>query len=193
MLRSLYNWTLRAAAHPHAMWYLAFVAFIESSVFPIPVDLMLIPMVLAAREKAFKIAFVCTAASVAGGLGGYAVGALFYDVLGQAIFAFYGFEHKFAEFREGYNEWGGWIVFGAGLTPFPYKVITIASGVTGLDLVTFVGASVLARGLRFFAVAAILWHLGPAIRRLMDRHLGWLTTAFFGLLIGGFVALKFLI
>lgn len=158
--------------------------------FPIPPDILLIPMILAARQRAWLIALVCTVASVLGGLLGYAIGALLFDAIGQPVLAFYGYLDRFAEFQSRYNEWGAWIVFGAGLTPFPYKVITIASGVSGLDLITFTAASILARGIRFFAVAALLWWFGEPIRRFIEQNLGWLTIVFFVLLFGGFAALK---
>jgi len=192
LLGRLYAWTLRQAVHPYALWILALVSFIESSVFPIPPDILLIPMVLAARDRAWLIALVCTIASVLGGLLGYAIGALLFEALGQPVLAFYGYLDQFAEFQARYNEWGAWIVFGAGLTPFPYKVITIASGVSGLDLVTFTIASILARGLRFFLVAALLWWFGEPIRRFIEQNLGWLTIAFFVMLFGGFLVLKVL-
>jgi membrane protein YqaA with SNARE-associated domain len=193
MLRSLYERTLAAAAHRHATWWLAVVSFIESSIFPIPPDVMLIPMVLADRTRWIRIATVCTLASVAGGVAGYAIGLFLFDVIGQALLDFYGYGAKFAAFGDMYNEWGAWIVFGAGVTPFPYKVITIASGVTQLDLLVFVIASVLARGLRFFIVCGLLWKFGPTIRGFLEKHLGPLTVLFFVLLIGGFVALKYLL
>jgi membrane protein YqaA with SNARE-associated domain len=135
---------------------------------------------------------VCTIASVAGGFLGYAIGALLFDAFGRPILEFYGYLDKFAEFQASYNAWGAWIVFFAGLTPFPYKVITIASGVTGLDIWTFAIASVFGRGMRFFAVAALLWWFGPPIKWFIERNLGWLTIAFFVLLFGGFLAVKIL-
>ncbi|MEQ9331169.1 YqaA family protein [Thalassobaculum sp.] len=192
MLRPFYDWTLRVAGDKRADWWLALVAFVESSVFPIPPDVMLVPMILADRRRAWRVAAIATAASVAGGVAGYAIGSLFFEALGQPILDLYGYADKFASFAGRYNEWGAWIVFGAGVTPFPYKVITIASGVTRLDLVVFMVASVLARGIRFFAVAALLWWFGPPIRRFLDRYLGPVTVVFFVLLIGGFVALKYL-
>jgi membrane protein YqaA with SNARE-associated domain len=191
-LRGLYDWAMAQAERPYALWMLALISFAESSVFPIPPDVLLIPMVLAAPRRAWLIAGVCTLSSALGGLAGYAIGALLFDALGQPILQFYGYLERFAAFQAQYNEWGAWIVFGAGLTPFPYKVITIASGVTGLDLATFTIASVLARGLRFFALAALLWWFGPPIRRFIERNLGWLTVAFFVLLFGGFLLLKLL-
>ena len=192
MLRRLYDWTMAQAVTPHALWTLAAVAFIESSVFPIPPDVLIIPMVLAARERAWRIAFVCTAASVVGGYAGYAIGMFLFDQAARPLLAFYGYLDEFAHFRGLYNEWGAWIVFGAGVTPFPYKVVTIASGLTGLNPVVFGIASVLARGLRFFVVAALLWRFGPPIRALIEAHLNKLATLFFLLLIGGFLAIRFL-
>ena len=191
-LRGLYDWSMAQAERPYALWTLALISFVESSVFPIPPDVLLIPMVLAAPTRAWLIAGVCTVSSVIGGLAGYAIGALLFETLGQPILAFYGYLERFAEFQASYNDWGAWIVFGAGLTPFPYKVITIASGVTGLDLATFTVASVFGRGLRFFALAALLWWFGPPIRRFIERNLGWLTVVFFVLLFGGFLVLKLL-
>jgi membrane protein YqaA with SNARE-associated domain len=191
-LHGIYEWTMAQAAAPYALWMLALIAFAESSVFPIPPDSLLIPMVLAMPRRAWLIAGVCTAASVAGGFLGYAIGALLFEAIGRPILEFYGYLGRFADFQARYNEWGAWIVFFAGLTPFPYKVITIASGVTGLDLVTFGIASALARGLRFYMVAALLWWCGPPIKRFIDNNLGWLTVAFFALLLGGFLAIKLL-
>ncbi len=193
MLKPLYDWTMNLAGHRHAMVALALVAFIESSVFPIPPDVLIIPMVLAARDKAWWIAGVCTVASVLGGLAGYGIGAFLFESLGQPLLDFYGYQDKFAQFQDRYREWGAWIVAGAGLTPFPYKVITITSGVMDLDLGVFMIASVLSRGARFFLVAGLLWYFGPPIRRFIEDNLALLTTAFFVLLIGGFVAVKYLI
>jgi membrane protein YqaA with SNARE-associated domain len=144
------------------------------------------------RERAWLIAGVCTIASVAGGFLGYAIGALLFETIGRSILEFYGYLERFAEFQTRYNAWGAWIVFFAGLTPFPYKVITIASGVTGLDLATFGVTSALARGLRFFLVAALLWYIGPPVRRFVEANLGWLTILFFVLLFGGFLLVKLL-
>jgi membrane protein YqaA with SNARE-associated domain len=180
------------ALRPHALWLLALISFVESSVFPIPPDALLIPMVLAAPQRAWLIAGVCTVSSVLGGLAGYAIGALLFDTIGRPILELYGYMAQFTEFQARYNEWGAWIVFGAGLTPFPYKVITIASGVTGLDLVTFTIASIVGRGMRFFMVAALLWWFGEPIRRFIERNLGWLTVLFFVLLLGGFLLLRLL-
>ena len=192
MLRRLYDWTMLQAAKPHALSILAAISFIESSVFPIPPDVLLIPMILAQRQRAFWIAGVCTLASVAGGFLGYFIGYGLYETVGVPILNFYGYLDKFTDFQGMYNEYGAWIVFFAGLTPFPYKVITIASGVTHLDLGVFGIASVLSRGLRFFLVATLLWYFGPWIRTFIDRYFGWLTLAFFALLFGGFALLALL-
>ena len=193
MLRPFYDWTLRVSGHRHAERWLAAVSFIESSVFPIPPDVMLVPMILADRTRAWRLALIATVGSVLGGLAGYAIGLFFFEAIGQPILDFYGKADRFDEFATMYNEWGAWVVFGAGVTPFPYKVITIASGVTRLDLLIFVIASVLSRGLRFFVVAGLLWYFGPPIRKILERHLGLITTLFFVLLLGGFAAIKWLL
>ncbi len=192
MLRRLYDWTMGLAGHRHALWVLAAVAFIESSVFPIPPDVLIIPMVLAARDRAWRIAAVATVASVLGGGLGYLIGAALFETLGRPLLEFYGQMDSFDEFRRIYEEWGDWIVAGAGFTPFPYKVVTIASGVAGLDPVTFMAASAASRGARFFLVAALLWQFGPPIRVFIEKYLPYLAWAFFILLIGGFVALRYL-
>lgn len=191
-LRRLYDWTMGLAAHPKALWALAAVAFIESSVFPIPPDVLLIPLVLAAPKRAFVMAGVATIASVMGGFAGYAIGAFLYEQLAQPILEFYSYQEKFVEFQGKYNEWGFWIVIFAGFTPFPFKVITIASGATGLDLGTFLIASLLSRAARFFLVAALLWRFGAPIKAFIERYLGLLTLIFFALLIGGFLLLRYL-
>lgn len=191
MLRALYDWTLRLSGHRHAIWALAAVSFIESSVFPIPPDVLLIPMVLAARKRAWWFALVCTVASVLGGMAGYAIGSLAFEALGKPLLDFYGYTAKFNDFRAYYNDWGAWAVFIAGTTPFPYKVITILSGLTGLSLAVFTIASILARGLRFFLVAGLLWHFGAPIRTFIEKYLNILAVLFVVLLVGGFVLLKY--
>ena len=193
MLRRLYDWTMALAGHRNAKGALAAVAFVESSVFPIPPDVLLIPMVLAARAGAWMIAGWATVASVLGGLLGYAIGLFFYESIGQPLIEAYGYGDKFADFQGRYQEWGAWIVFIAGVTPFPYKVITITSGVVQLDIWVFLIASVLARGLRFYVVAALLWYFGPPIRDFIEKRLGLMFTIFCVLLIGGFVAARYLL
>lgn len=193
MLRRLYDWTMGLAAHRRAGWALAGISFAESSVFPIPPDVLLIPMVLAKRAKAWFYAALCTIASVLGGLAGWLIGALLFETVGMPILQVYGYTQQFSEFAERYNEYGAWIVFIAGVTPFPYKVITIASGATGLSVGVFLIASVLARGMRFFMVAALLWWFGPPIRAFIEKRLGLLFTVFVVLLIGGFVAARYML
>ncbi len=191
MLRRLYDWVMELAAHRHATGVLAVVAFIESSVFPIPPDAMLIPMALANRGRAWLYATVATVASVLGGLVGYAIGYFLYDTVGQAIISFYGLAAKFANFSAKYNEHGLAIVFFAGLTPFPYKVITIASGVTKMALPVFIAASVVSRSMRFFLVCGLLYWFGPPIKLFIEKYLGWLTLIAGLLLVGGFVAIRY--
>jgi len=193
MIRRLYDWTMNAAAHRRAPVALFSVAFIESSVFPIPPDVMLIPMVLAQRAKAWFFAAIATLGSVLGGIAGYAIGYFLFEAVGEPILAFYGMNDAFHQFAERYNAWGAWIVFIAGVTPFPYKVITIASGATQLNLLVFMVASILARGLRFFVVAGLLYWVGEPIRVFIEQRLGLVTTVFVILLFGGFVAIKYLL
>jgi len=192
MIRRLYDWTLSMAAHPHALWVLAFVSFIESSVFPIPPDILMIPMIIAAPRRAFLIAFVCMAASVVGGIAGYMIGAFLFDAIGQPVLDFYGKADSVAEFNARFNEWGAWAVLVAGITPFPYKVITIMSGWTGLSLPVFVVSSIGARGFRFFILAALLWKFGAPIRTFIEKYLGLLFTLFVILLFAGFYVLRYL-
>jgi membrane protein YqaA with SNARE-associated domain len=182
---------MELAAHRNAPWALAGVSFIESSVFPIPPDVMLIPMVLAERRKAWFYSALCTVASVLGGALGYVIGYFLFEMIGEPILRFYGYQQRFAEFASSYNEFGAWIVFFAGVTPFPYKVITIASGATQLNFLVFMLASVAARGLRFFVVAALLYWFGPPIKDFIERYLGILFTIFVILLFGGFVLVRY--
>ena len=192
MIHRLYTWTLSLAEHPRALWALAFVAFIESSFFPIPPDIMLIPMILAAQSQAFRIALVAVVASVAGGLFGYALGAFAFDSIGQPILAALGKEGSILAFNEKYNAYGPWAVLIAGVTPFPFKVITIMSGWTGMALVPFVLSALVARAIRFFAVALLLYYFGPAIRSFIEKHLGLVFTAFILILGAGFFAVRYL-
>ncbi|WP_048645124.1 YqaA family protein [Nitratireductor soli] len=191
MLRKLYDWTMALAATRHAQKALAAVSFIESSIFPIPPDVLLIPMVLSERTKWLRYALICTVSSVLGALLGYFIGAFLYETIGQPILAFYGKENAFEQIAGWYNTWGGWGVLFAAVTPFPYKVLTIFSGATGLNLLTFVIVSVIGRGLRFFLVSWLLYHFGPPIRIFIEKNLGLLFTLFMVLLIGGFVAVRY--
>jgi membrane protein YqaA with SNARE-associated domain len=192
MLRRLYDWTISLAAHRHALWALAVVSFAESSFFPIPPDLLMIPMILAAPHRAFWIATVCLVSSVLGGLAGYAIGFFAFEEVGRPILASLGKAEAMLEFNQRFNDLGFWPVLIAGLTPFPYKVITIMSGWTGLPLGTFVVTSIVARGLRFFIVAGLLWKYGAPIRGFIERRLGLMFTLFVILLAGGFYVVRFL-
>ena len=192
MLRRLYDWTLAQAQSKHALWVLAFVAFIESSVFPIPPDVLMIPMILAAPKRAWIIASVALISSVLGGLAGYAIGALAWESLGEPILSALGKADSMAEFSTRFNDLGFWAVLTAGVTPFPYKVITIMSGWTGMPLGTFLATSILARGLRFFIVAALLRAYGEPVRHFIEKRLGLVFTAFVVVLLGGFFLLRYL-
>lgn len=192
MIQRLYDWTLRMAQHRHALWALAFVAFIESSVFPIPPDIIMIPMIIARPNRAFVIAAVALVASVLGGMLGYAIGAFAFETLGQPILAAMGKADAMAAFSERFNDFGFWAVLTAGVTPFPYKVITIMSGWTGMPVGTFIASSILARGLRFFIVAGLLWKFGAPVRDFIERRLGLMFTLFVVLLLGGFILLRYL-
>ncbi|SLN16630.1 YqaA family protein [Pseudooctadecabacter jejudonensis] len=192
MIRRLYDWTLSLADHPRALWALAFVAFIESSVFPIPPDLLMIPMIIAAPHRAFIIAGVATISSVLGGMLGYAIGMFAFESVGEPILASLGKADAMEDFNTRFNGVGFWAVLIAGLTPFPYKVITIMSGWTAMPLATFVVTSVLARALRFFIIATLLYKFGAPIRDFIEKRLGLMFTLFCVLLIGGFALVRYL-
>ncbi|MEP2641081.1 YqaA family protein [Roseobacter sp.] len=192
MLRSIYDWTLNKVDHPQALWVLAFVSFIESSVFPIPPDVLMIPMIIARPSRAWLIAGVALIASVLGGMLGYAIGAFAFEAIGQPVLEMWGKADAMASFNSRFNDLGFWAVLTAGVTPFPYKVITIMSGWTAMPLGTFVVTSILARGLRFFIVAFLLWKFGEPIRDFIEKRLGLMFILFIALLVGGFAMLKFL-
>lgn len=190
MLRRLYDWTVSLAQSRHALWALAVVSFVESSVFPIPPDVLMIPMIIAAPRRAWIIALIALVASVLGALLGYAIGWGLYDSVGRPVLEFYGKADEMQHFADQFNDYGAWAVLIAGITPFPFKVITIASGVTGLSLPVFVVSSIIARGVRFFIVAALLWKFGAPIRDFIERRLGLVFIAFLVILIGGFALVK---
>ena len=191
-IRGLYNWTMSLAAGPKAPAALGAVSFAESSFFPIPPDVLLIPMVIAQRKRAWIYAGLCTITSVLGGILGYFIGAVLFQELAKPILEFYGYLDKFDIFKDRFTEFGPWIVFTAGLTPFPYKVITITSGAVGLSWPVFIIASVVSRGLRFFIVAGLLYLFGPKIREFIEKRLGLMFTVFMILLIGGFLVIRLL-
>jgi membrane protein YqaA with SNARE-associated domain len=172
LLRRLYDWCVEAAHKPHALWIMSAVAFAESSFFPIPPDVMLIPMALARPERAYLMAAWCTVASVTGGLLGYAIGALLYDSVGAWLIQLYGYGDKVEMFRAAYAQWGAWIILLKGLTPIPYKIVTITSGFAGYNLGLFVFFSIITRGARFFIAAFLLHRYGDRARHIIERQLG---------------------
>ena len=192
MLRRLYDWCISAAGKPHAAWIMGAVSFVESSFFPVPPDAMLIPMVLSRPDKAWSYATLCTLTSVAGGLLGYFIGAVLYDSVGHWLIQLYGYGDKVEGFREAYARYGGWIILLKGLTPIPYKIVTIASGFAGYNLLAFVGLSVVARGMRFFLVAFLLHRYGPQARKIIEERLGFWVTLSAIVLVAGIVAALYL-
>lgn len=192
LVQKIYDTMINLSAQRNAVIFLALVSFAESSFFPIPPDIMLIPMILATPNKAWKLAFVATTSSVIGGFFGYGIGIFAFEMIARPILEFYNALAQFHEFENYYHQYGAWIVFGAGITPFPYKIITIASGVVHLDLAVFTIASILARGMRFFLIAWLLKKYGTPMKTFIEKHLGALSILFLLLLIGGFAALKYL-
>jgi membrane protein YqaA with SNARE-associated domain len=191
-MRRLYDWVLRLAKHRRAIPAMGVVSFCESSFFPIPPDVMLVPMVLANRNKAFTIALVCTVTSVLGGLLGYAIGYYFFETIGAWVIKTYGMQAGLEKFRDEFARWGTWVILIKGLTPIPYKLVTIASGAAHFDLFTFVWASIVTRGARFFLVAALLWKYGEPIQQFIEKRFALVSWAFLIALVGGFVAVKYL-
>ena len=174
-MQKIYKKLLSLAEHQHAKKFLALVAFIESSFFPIPPDVMVVPMVLAKPLDWWRIALTCTLFSVIGGVAAYFIGLLLFETAAMPLIQFYGYQNNVSEFSDMYQNWGGWAVFLAGLTPFPYKIITIASGMAQLNLALFIGLSVLSRGLRFFVVSFLLYYFGDKIRALLEKYFGLIT------------------
>ena len=191
-LRNIYNWTLQKAQHKNAKWYLSLISFAESSVFPIPPDIILIPMALASKVNALFYAFLCTLFSVLGGILGYTIGYFFFNSIGLYIVEFYHLENSFSVFEDYYKEFGILIVLGAGITPFPYKFITIASGVFGLNIFLFIIISIIGRGLRFYLIAILLYFFGEKIKLIIDKYFNILSIIFFILLVGSIYLIKFL-
>ena len=191
MLKRTYDWCIAAADKPYALWILAAVSFAESSFFPIPPDVMLLPMSLARPKRAWWFATVCTIASVAGGVVGYAIGALLYDSVGQWLINVYGLAGKVEAFRQSYAEWGALIIIGKGLTPIPYKLVTITSGFAGYNIWLFILCSIIARGGRFFVVAVLLNRYGDLIRGELEKRLGlWVAIGAAVLVLGFVIAVK---
>jgi membrane protein YqaA with SNARE-associated domain len=192
MFRRLYDWTLSLAGRPAAPYALGVVSFSESSFFPVPPDVMLVPMALARPDRAWNYALITTLTSVAGGLLGYTIGALLYDSVGVWLFKLYGLPDGAEAFRAAYAEYGHWIILLKGLTPIPYKLVTITSGFAGYDLFWFTVLSILTRGARFFFLAALLGRYGPAIKGLLDRHFNAVMAALLATIVLGFVSFRYL-
>ena len=191
-LRRQYDWALASANTPQAIWLLCIFSFAESSVFPLPPDLLLIPMILAHPNQAWRLAALCTVTSVVGGLLGYAIGYYLYASLGEWVIHTYNLSAAFEKFHQGFAEWGFWIIALKGLTPIPYKLVTIASGVAQFDLKTFLAASIIARGFRFYLLSGLLWWCGPWARQWIERYLGLFLTLTLGIIVLGFVIFKLL-
>ncbi len=192
MLQRIYDRTIALAAGPNAIWALIAIAFAESSFFPLPPDILLIPMMLAAPRAAWRLAAICTLASVAGGMLGYAIGYYGFDLIGRPILEFYNAMPRYDALKAGFDRWGVWIIIIKGMTPIPYKLVTIASGVAHFDFAAFVGASIVSRSLRFFLLAALLWWFGPAVRDFIEKRLMLVTSLFAAALIGGFLIVRYL-
>jgi membrane protein YqaA with SNARE-associated domain len=193
LLRRLYDRIVAAAGKPHATWTMGAVSFAESSFFPIPPDIMLIPMALARPDRAYRLALWCSVMSVAGGVLGYAIGALLYDSVGQWVMHVYGYGSKVEEFRAAYSEWGAWIILLKGLTPIPYKIVTITSGFAGYNLGLFILFSAITRGGRFFILAFLIHRYGEQARHVIERRLGLWTAIFVAIIVGGFVIVAYLL
>jgi membrane protein YqaA with SNARE-associated domain len=192
MLRRIYDWCVNAAGRPYATWLMGFISFVESSFFPIPPDTMMIPMALARPDRAWHFAHVCTLTSVAGGVLGYYIGSALYDTVGLWLISLYGYGDKVDAFRQSYAAWGGWIILIKGVTPIPYKIVTIASGFAGYNLAMFILLSFVARGMRFYLLAFLLNRYGPQARTLIEERLGFWVTVSAIVLVVGIVAAVYL-
>jgi len=191
-IRRLYDWCMNAAGKRHAFWTLGLVSFAESSFFPVPPDIMLIPMALAQPRRAFQFAAWCTLMSVLGGALGYAIGALLYDSVGLWLIRLYGYAGKVEAFRQAYVEWGAWIILLKGLTPIPYKVVTITSGFAGYNFGLFILFSVITRGARFFVLAFLLHRFGPQARDMIEKRLGLWAALMAGIVVVGIAGAVYL-
>jgi membrane protein YqaA with SNARE-associated domain len=192
MLQRLYRRVLALSAGPYAPWWLAAIAFAESSFFPIPPDVLLVPMALARPDRAWRLAAICTVGSVVGGVFGYLIGYALFDIVALPLLHAYHYEAAFERFRQTYAEWGLWVILIKGLTPIPYKIVTIASGAAGFNFPLFVGASIVTRGARFFLVATLLHYFGEPVRTFIERRLTLVTSLIALGVVFGFVVLKYL-
>jgi membrane protein YqaA with SNARE-associated domain len=188
LVRRLYDWCIAAADKPYATWLMGAVSFVESSFFPIPPDVMLIPMSLARPDRAWFYATVCTVTSVAGGVLGYFIGAVLYDSVGLWLIQLYGYGNKVEAFRQAYAQWGAWIILIKGVTPIPYKIVTIASGFAGYNIFMFVLLSLVARGMRFYLLAFLLNRYGAKARAIIEERLTFWVTLGAIVLVAGIIA-----
>ena len=192
MLRRFYHRILALSASPYAPWWLAGIAFAEASFFPIPPDVLLIPMALARPRQAWRLALICTLGSVTGGALGYLIGWTLFEQVARPLLNLYHYDAAFQAFRDRFAEYGLWIILIKGLTPIPYKIVTIASGAAGFDFPLFMAASLVTRGLRFFLIAALLRLFGEPVRDFIERQLTLVTSLVAVGVVGGFLALRFL-
>jgi membrane protein YqaA with SNARE-associated domain len=192
-LRRLYDWTIALASKRYAETALFCVAFAESSFFPIPPDIMLVPMTLAQPKRAWRYAAICTIASVVGGLVGYAIGYFLLESIGRTILKFYGVMAQYEDLKTLFDEWGVWIITIKGMTPIPYKLVTITAGALHFALIPFILASIVSRAMRFFMVAALLWKFGEPVRHFIEKRLELVTTVFLVLLVAGFFLIRYLV
>ncbi len=193
IIRRLYDWVLHWAETPYGMWALFLIAFAESSFFPIPPDVLLIALAISIPTRAFHFALIATIGSLIGGIAGYGIGMFGYDSIGRPIVEFYHGQELMETIKEWYNEYGFWGVLIAAVTPLPYKIFTISSGVFSFDFFQFMLASIIGRSMRFFAVAALIWKFGKPIKEFIDKYFNLLATLFIILLIGGFIIIKYLL
>lgn len=192
-IRRLYDWTIALSGRRRAETALFWVAFAESSFFPLPPDLILVPMSLAQPKKAWRYAAICTIASVLGGVVGYGIGYFLLETIGRPILHFYGVTQQYHDLKALFDEWGVWIILIKGMTPIPYKLVTITAGALHFALVPFILASMVSRSLRFFMIAALLWKFGEPVRHFIEKRLELVTSAALGLVVAGFVAIRYLV
>lgn len=192
LMNKVMDWISNTSLSPKAKWILAFVAFTESIIIPLPPDLLLIPMALTQRKKAFQFALICTISSVVGGIGGYFIGYYFMDYVGMPIVNFYNLTHEYAVIKEWYDAYSAWAVAAAGLTPIPYKLCTLSAGAFKVNFWIFLIASTISRGVRFFAIAGLIYLFGERVRYFLEKRFDLLMLATLVLVIAGFVVLKFL-
>jgi membrane protein YqaA with SNARE-associated domain len=191
-LRSLYAWVMKHAAGPNRYWALAGVSFAEASFFPIPPDLFLVPMVLADRKRTLMLTLACTVGSVIGGVFGYAIGSFLYNSLGRWLIDLYGYGSDIDAFRAAYAQWGAWIILIKGMTPIPYKLVTIASGFAGYNFAAFVALSIVTRGMRFAIVAGLLYWFGEPVRAFIEKRLEWVLLGVLVVVVLGFLSVRYL-